>query len=90
VLLNATVMGFDVNFNGEVERWLALGRMSVDLMQTEADRLERMSGMLKRRGIILPAFEIHGGAKGLYDLTRWWSPPKPCQSNMDQSLAGSR
>ena len=24
--------------------------------------------MLKRRGIILPAFEIHGGAKGLYDF----------------------
>ena len=68
MLLNATVMGFDVNFNGEVERWLALGRMSVDLMQNEADRLERMSGMLKRRGVILPAFEIHGGAKGLYDF----------------------
>ena len=30
-------------------------------------RLERLSGMLKRRGFILPAFEIHGGAKGLYD-----------------------
>lgn len=61
-------MAFDVNFNGEIERWLALGRMSVDLMQNEADRLERMSGMLKRRGVILPAFEIHGGAKGLYDF----------------------
>lgn len=31
-------------------------------------RLERLTGMLKRRGIILPAFEIHGGAKGLYDF----------------------
>ena len=31
-------------------------------------RLERLSGMLKRRGILLPAFEIHGGAKGLYDF----------------------
>lgn len=31
-------------------------------------RLERMSGMLKRRGFILPAFEIHGGSKGLYDF----------------------
>ena len=31
-------------------------------------RLERLSGMLKRRGFILPAFEIHGGAKGLYDF----------------------
>ncbi|MCH1422192.1 MAG: glycine--tRNA ligase [Candidatus Poseidoniaceae archaeon] len=37
---------------------------------TDADtaRLERMSGMLKRRGIVLPAFEIHGGAKGFYDF----------------------
>ena len=31
-------------------------------------RLERLSGMLKRRGFILPAFEIHGGSKGLYDF----------------------
>lgn len=31
-------------------------------------RLERLSGMLKRRGVLLPAFEIHGGAKGLYDF----------------------
>ena len=30
-------------------------------------RLDRLSGMLKRRGFILPAFEIHGGSKGLYD-----------------------
>lgn len=30
-------------------------------------RLERLTGMLKRRGILLPAFELHGGAKGLYD-----------------------
>jgi glycyl-tRNA synthetase len=37
-------------------------------MQQDAERLERMSEMLKRRGIILPAFEIHGGAKGLYDF----------------------
>lgn len=31
-------------------------------------RLDRLSGVLKRRGILLPAFEIHGGAKGLYDF----------------------
>ena len=31
-------------------------------------RLGRLSGMLKRRGIILPAFEIHGGYAGLYDF----------------------
>jgi len=38
------------------------------MSDTENSRLERLSGMLKRRGIILPAFEIHGGAKGLYDF----------------------
>ena len=32
------------------------------------ERLARLSGMLKRRGLILPAFEIHGGAAGLYDF----------------------
>ena len=32
------------------------------------ERLERLNSMLKRRGIILPAFEIHGGAAGLYDF----------------------
>ena len=32
------------------------------------ERLGRLSGMLKRRGIILPAFEIHGGYAGLYDF----------------------
>jgi len=31
-------------------------------------RLDRLSGVLKRRGILLPAFEIHRGAKGLYDF----------------------
>ena len=31
-------------------------------------RLGRLSSMLKRRGIILPAFEIHGGSAGLYDF----------------------
>ncbi len=33
-----------------------------------SDRMNRLAGMLKRRGIILPAFEIHGGAAGLYDF----------------------
>ncbi len=32
------------------------------------ERLDRLNGMLKRRGFLLPAFEIHGGAKGLYDF----------------------
>jgi len=35
---------------------------------SDEKRLERLSGMLKRRGFLLPAFEIHGGAKGLYDF----------------------
>ena len=30
-------------------------------------RLERLLSMLKRRGVILPAFEIHGGVAGLFD-----------------------
>ncbi len=38
------------------------------MSDAEEGRLERLTGMLKRRGIILPAFEIHGGAKGLYDF----------------------
>ena len=33
-----------------------------------SERLSRLTGMLKRRGVILPAFEIHGGAAGLYDF----------------------
>ncbi len=35
---------------------------------SEDGRLERLTGMLRRRGFLLPAFEIHGGAKGLYDF----------------------
>lgn len=35
---------------------------------TQEGRLERLTGMLKRRGFLLPAFEIHGGAKGFYDF----------------------
>jgi len=38
------------------------------MTEPDTNRLERLSGVLKRRGIILPAFEIHGGAKGLYDF----------------------
>ena len=36
--------------------------------KASVERLERLTGMLRRRGVILPAFEIHGGAKGLYDF----------------------
>lgn len=35
---------------------------------TQEGRLERLTGMLRRRGFLLPAFEIHGGAKGFYDF----------------------
>ena len=38
------------------------------MMDFSPDRLARLSGMLKRRGVILPAFEIHGGVAGLYDF----------------------
>ena len=38
------------------------------MMDFSSDRLARLSGMLKRRGVILPAFEIHGGIAGLYDF----------------------
>ena len=31
-------------------------------------RLERLTSMLRRRGVILPAFEIHGGISGLFDF----------------------
>ena len=31
-------------------------------------RLERLTSMLRRRGVILPAFEIHGGFAGLFDF----------------------
>ncbi len=33
----------------------------------EERRLERLSAMLKRRGIVLPAFDIYGGVSGLID-----------------------
>ena len=44
-------------------------------------RLERLSAMLRRRGVVLPAFDIYGGVSGLIDygpvvagrLTQWES-----------------
>jgi glycyl-tRNA synthetase len=41
------------------------GRWSVTM--SDAQRMERLSAMLKRRGIILPAFEIYGGLSGFID-----------------------
>ena len=37
-------------------------------MSDDGARLERLTSMLRRRGVILPAFEIHGGAAGLFDF----------------------
>ena len=34
--------------------------MSMVEGQEAVERLERLTGMLRRRGVILPAFEIHG------------------------------
>ena len=35
-------------------------------MSKDDARLERLQGMLRQRGILLPAFDMYGGAKGLY------------------------
>ena len=37
------------------------------MQEGSQERLERLLSMLKRRGVILPAFEIHGGVAGLFD-----------------------
>ena len=51
------------------ERWSHLPLSTRRVMEEfNSDRLSRLTGMLKRRGIILPSFEIHGGAAGLYDF----------------------
>ena len=34
----------------------------------DEERLDRLQSVLKQRGLIIPAFEIHGGSKGLYDF----------------------
>ena len=38
------------------------------MSEDDSGRLERLNSTLKRRGFLAPAFEIHGGAKGLYDF----------------------
>ena len=45
--------------------WLTCTRSH---MSDSHARLERLTSMLRRRGIILPAFEIHGGVAGLFDF----------------------
>jgi glycyl-tRNA synthetase len=37
-------------------------------MNDHEGRLDRLTSVLRRRGVILPAFEIHGGIAGLYDF----------------------
>ena len=37
-------------------------------MSKDDARLERLHGMLRQRGVLLPAFDLYGGAKGLYDF----------------------
>ena len=37
------------------------------LYMADEGRLERMSAMLRRRGVVLPAFDIYGGVSGLID-----------------------
>ena len=36
-------------------------------MSDTEDRVGTLMSLLKRRGVILPAFEIHGGVSGLFD-----------------------
>ena len=53
---------------GQIDRQ-QVSRFTVpDTSTFSEERLERLQGMLKRRGVILPAFEIHGGSKGLFDF----------------------
>ncbi len=42
-------------------------RVASSLEMADERRLDRLTSMLKRRGIILPAFEIYGGVSGLID-----------------------
>ena len=37
------------------------------LDMVDEGRLERLSAMLRRRGVVLPAFDIYGGVSGLID-----------------------
>ena len=39
------------------------------MMSDPQARLERLTSMLRRRGVILPAFEIHGGVPGLFNFS---------------------
>ena len=41
--------------------------LPLPLAMSDERRLERLSSMLKRRGVVLPAFDIYGGVSGLID-----------------------
>ena len=43
------------------------GLVAEVLDMADEGRLERMSAMLRRRGVVLPAFDIYGGVSGLID-----------------------
>ena len=43
------------------------GLVASSLDMVEERRLERLSAMLRRRGVVLPAFDIYGGVSGLID-----------------------
>ena len=36
----------------------------------ESRRLDRLTSMMRRRGIVFPSFEIYGGVAGLVDYDR--------------------
>jgi glycyl-tRNA synthetase len=49
-------------------RWFErLRQETVDCNMSEGQRLERLTSILRRRGVILPSFEIYGGVSGLID-----------------------
>ena len=58
-----------------------------DFLSKDDARLERLQGMLRQRGILLPAFDMYGGAKGLYDLDQWVGVFAQGSIKLAQSLA---
>ena len=49
-------------------RWFERLRLkTLERNMSEGQRLERLTSILRRRGVILPSFEIYGGVSGLID-----------------------
>jgi len=65
---HTTVQTFTPDLTVRLKGQTPQQQLGVSMSGEESGRLERLSEVLKRRGILLPAFEIHGGAKGLYDF----------------------